>query len=296
MAQAAYMQAANSFAMLDLTADFSPRRENGGFFSQRRGATIMALDLPREAYDSFAANFERELEKRGYGDVRRSRLPGRADEHLYFFAHQDSPVGRFDKHMLIIRNAERALYVTLTVNPPEQTENPLSPLEAMNILASARIAHERKKVRAGYGLDYLGGFIKSEAMAGETGVYVPAKSNIALPAGSIRPVFIVAPSISRRPLDDLANASRRLIVKFKRFSNVALEAEEKREIDGLPAYGLAGRAVNRANGEEVGIYQMLIKRPGGGYFRLVGIAPLRLFPSYRKRFRRMAASFYLARN
>ena len=94
----------------------------------------------------------KELEKKGYSEVRREKLHGRHDEHLFFFARQHTPVGQFDKYLLIFRDAQRAAYVTITVNPIEKVETPLSYIGAKNILAKVALSNQRAAISKHYAL------------------------------------------------------------------------------------------------------------------------------------------------
>ena len=76
-ARARSMQAGNSYVKLSLPDSFKPQSRFAGFFSKESGATIMVLDLPREAYSQFTNRFERELTNKGYSEVRREKINGR---------------------------------------------------------------------------------------------------------------------------------------------------------------------------------------------------------------------------
>ena len=84
------------------------------------------------------------------------------------------------------------------------------------------------------------------------------------------------------------------MAKFSRFRNIKLMAEEDLMVDGMQGYGLSGTAINKSNGQPVGIYQLVLANPKGGYFRIVGVAPRKLFTHYLLEYRRMAASFHLS--
>ncbi len=284
----------NSYVVLDLPDSFKPQSRFAGFFSADAGATIMVLDLPRAAYNGFTDHFERELERKGYSEVRHGKLPDRHDDHLFFFARQHTPVGQFDKYLLVFRNAKRAAYVTITVNPIEKVDTPLSYIEARNILSRARLSRHRAAVAKGYKLAYTGLFRERETVIGTTSVFVPRKQITASGSGRTgKPMLVVAPSLSHRKVRDLHATARALMHKFTRFRDMKLRAEEDVIVDGMKGYGLSGVTINKSDKRRMGIYQLVLANPQGGYFRIVGIAPEKAFQRYLDEFRRMAASFRL---
>ncbi len=292
-AQARSMQASNSYVKFSLPDAFQPQSRFAGFFSKDAGATIMVLDLPREAYSQFTNRFERELTNKGYSEVRREKLNGRHDDHLFFFARQHTPVGQFDKYLLIFRNNERAAYVTITVNPIEQVETPLSYIGAKNILAKVSLSSKRARTDKSYYLTYKGAFKERSTIAGSTTIFALKRPPESLSKKSSKPLFVIAPSLSRNKLTGLKDTGRQLMAKFSRFRDIKLMAEEDLMVDGMQGYGLSGTAINKSNGQPVGIYQLVLANPKGGYFRIVGVAPRKLFAHYLLEYRRMAASFHL---
>lgn len=294
MVVARTVQAENSYVILQLPDSFKPQKRHAGFFSKDAGATIMILDLPRNAFDRFTRHFVKELEKKGYSEVRHGRLPGRKDEHLFFFARQHTPVGQFDKYLLIFRNSQRAAYVTITVNPIERVETPLSYIEAQNILARVSLSNRRAVVAKNYQLAFTGDFRERNTIAGSTSLYVLKKKRTwpgPRENSAVRPMFVIAPSLSRQQLEDLTKTGRKLMRGFARFRDMRLEAEEDLVVDGLPGYGLSGSATDSTSNQKTGVYQLILANPQGGYFRLVGIAPRKDFGYYLPQFRAMAASF-----
>lgn len=291
-AEARNMKAGNSYVVLDLPESFKSQTRFAGFFSKDSGATIMVLDLPREAYVQFTNRFDKELENKGYSEVRRGKLNGRHDEHLFFFARQHTPVGQFDKYLLILRNAQRAAYVTITVNPIEKVETPLSYIGAKNILAKVRLSNTRAARSRHYHISYLGAFKERSTIVGSTTIYA-LKTPLRGRPGQDKPMFVIAPSLSRHKINDLKTTGRALMAKFSRFRNMKLQADEELMVDGMKGYGLSGFAVNKSNNHRVGVYQLILTNPKGGYFRIVGVAPRKSFPRYLDEFRRMAASFRL---
>jgi len=289
-ASARFMQANNSYVQLDLPETFRPESRFAGFYSKDSGATIMVLDMPRAAYQQFTNRFDKELEHKGYSEVRQSKLRGRHDDHLFFFARQHTPVGQFDKYLLIIRDQKRAAYVTITVNPIEKVETPLSYIEAQNILAKVKFSNHRAVIDKPYDLTYLGLFKERNTIVGSTTIYALKKTKKQMKGNAL---FVIAPSLSRHKVADLAATGRALMAKFSRFRNMNLTAEEKMNIGGMRGYGLSGTAIKKSGGQRVGVYQLVLANPAGGYFRIVGVAPHKNFPFFLQEFRQMAASFRL---
>ncbi|MCF6199134.1 MAG: hypothetical protein L3J67_07010 [Hyphomicrobiaceae bacterium] len=287
---ARFMQANNSFVVLDLPESFRPERRFAGFYSKEAGATIMVLDLPRNAYGQFTNRFDKELEHKGYSEVRQSKLHGRNDEHLFFFARQHTPVGQFDKYLLIIRDGKRAAYVTITVNPIEKVETPLSYIEAQNILAKVKLSNKRAVIDKLYNLTYLGLFKERNTIVGSTTIYSLKKPK---EQAKSKPLFVIAPSLSQHKVADLAGTGRALMAKFSRFRDMNLTAEEQLSVDGMKGYGLSGSAIKKSSGQRVGVYQLVLANPAGGYFRIVGVAPHKKFAFFLQEFRQMASSFRL---
>ncbi len=292
------MKADNSYVRLELPDSFVPQTRFAGFYSKDAGATIMVLDLPLEAYAQFTNRFDRELVRKGYSEVRQGKLHGRSDEHLFFFARQHTPVGQFDKYLLILKNTQRAAYVTITVNPIEKVETPLSYIEAQNILARVKLENKRAARSKNYHLSYLSNFKERSTIAGSTTIFVlkdpPSQQHMA-PPESNKPMFVVAPSLSRQKIADLPATGRKLMASFSRFRDMKLDAQEELSVDGMKGYGLSGTAIKKSNKQRVGVYQLILANPRGGYFRIVGVAPHKEFNHYLLEFRRMAASFVLAK-
>lgn len=295
-ALARVVQAPNTHVLLELPDSFEAQERYGGFLSKDAGATVMVLDLPLHAYGDFAEGFDKDLHAKGYSDIRREQLPGRDDDHLFFYARQHTPVGQFDKYLLVLKDADRAAYVTITVNPIEKVETPLSYIEATNILSAIRLAGHTLDAPPPYELGYLGPFRLSGRMIGATGLYALAddtETGTPDEAGSGRPMFVVTPSLSKRAIADLKKVGRELMFKFARLDDIRLAAEEDVTVAGMKGYGLTATARRKSDKSPVGLYQLLLAQPGGGYYRLVGVASKDSFDKLLDEFRRMAASLRL---
>lgn len=287
---AAPRQAPGSRVVIELPEHFTPSNLFTGFSSDTTGATVVILELPGQAYDEMRAGFTPEaLARQGVRNATSAKLP-RPDDHLFMVAEQTSPSGDVAKFFVLFRDGGVTVLVSANI-PKGSLDNGDIPRAAIeHALASARTSDAPAAAPALYTLGYLGPFQEAGVLLGHSRLYTEDGRLQAPEGGELRAAFIVAPSIDRRPIADLGAFSR---VQFQ-----SLAADPGQPIlrtltvSGLDAVEIVTSAEDNAMPSPAdGFYQLVVRLSGGGYFRLVGTAPMARWPALLPEFRRMGESF-----
>lgn len=291
VANAVPRQAHNSRVVLDLPAGFEPAPLFSGFINERLGVSYVILESPREAYEEIVAGFTpRELAKRGITGPERGSLT-RTGDHVYMRARQVSPAGTYAKFFVVFRTGDQSILITANVPIDALRTGTVTAAGIEQVLASAATA-SRTAVRELYRLDYLGQFKQAGTLIGTSKVYTRDGRIGPVREGQPHAVFVVAPSLDTRPIEEPHDFATRLLTSLTGYRDIKFDTPAEVSVDGHTSIAIEAQAADAETGTPVDILQVLLPAPGGGYFRLLGIAPRSeaLIPE----FRRMAQGFKLA--
>ena len=290
-ASALLQQAHNSRVVLDLPDGYEAAPLFSGFINERLGVSYVILESPLDTYDELVQGFApEELAKRGITNPERGTLM-RSGDYVYMRARQASAAGTYAKFFIVFRTADQSVLITANVPSEALDQDIVKPADIERVLASAHTASE-PSVRELYRLDYLGGFKPAGTLIGTSKVFTRDGRIGPVREGEPRAVFLVAPSLDKRPVQEPQAFATRLLTALTGYRDLALGAPVDIEVGNITGVAITATAADSETGTRVEMLQVLLPAPGGGYFRLLGIAPKSeaLIPE----FRRMAERFRLA--
>lgn len=283
-------QALNSRVVLDLPAGFEPSPLFSGFTNENLGVSYVIFETPHEAFDELVSGFTPDgLAKRGITSAERGTLP-RKDDHIYIRAQQASPAGMYEKFFVVFRTADQSVLVSANVPIETMRDGKVTAAAVESVLSSAKTV-PHLAVRELYRLGYLGEFKQAGTVIGTSTVYTRDGKIEPERKGQSRPVFMVAPSLDRRPVKEPQAFATKLLTSLTGYRQLKLSTPTEITVGGLEGISIEATAVDTTEQRPVNILQILLPAPGGGYYRLLGITPtsVTLIPE----FRRIAQSFEL---
>ncbi|MDX2258217.1 MAG: hypothetical protein NW205_04805 [Hyphomicrobiaceae bacterium] len=291
-AHAAVQQAPNSRVIIDLPAGFEAASLFSGFQNDRTGASYVVLEAPRSAYEEIARGFDAAaLAARGIREATVGRLE-RSDQHVYMRARQTSPAGEFAKFFVVFATADQTVLVTANVPDKALTSGEVAVADVERALASAATV-ATARIRELYELAYLGPFKEAGRVVGTSKVYTLDGRFEPGERGQSRASFLVAPSLDKRPVLDGEAFAARLVGTLPGHTSIKPGAPTPVAIDGLDGYIHTASATDADGGREVRILHAVLMGRGGGYFRLIGFAPVEEADRLIPEFRRMVEGFKL---
>jgi hypothetical protein len=284
-----------SRVVIDVPPNYQPANRFAGFMTPDQTMSIVILDTPAVGYDQMASGMNAEtLASRGFSKVEKRTLTGRAEPYVYLTAEQISPAGPLQKHILIIRNADHAAVITLSILKSNVDKPGATAAEIARMLISATLTATPAEVRSPFSFGYMGPFK-------DTGAQGPARlltlDGVAAPATPepARTLFLAAPSLQSADVGDLRTLADRIAVQVAGTREIAIAARKPVTIDGLDGIELVATGKTGDASTPVSLYQVFLKHPAGGYIRLVGqvatSSAATMFPEFEK----IAQSFKLAR-
>lgn len=292
-AAARQQQAPNSRVVLELPDGYVPSTQFSGFQHEAHGSSFVILEVPAKAYDELAGGMTSDkLATRGIRDVARGKL-ARTDEHVFMRGRQSSAAGDFVKFFVVFKAADMAVLVSANVPAAAIIDGTVKSEEIERVLASAATT-DKRSVRELFRLGHLGPFKEAGTFVGTSKIYTLDGRMEPERKGEPRAVFIVAPSLDLRPVDDLADFAAKLLQTITGYVELKTGEPRRSTVAGLAAVLIDAEAKDAKEGRPMRLHQAVLAGKGGGYFRLIGITPAddaaRLMPE----FKRMIESFRLA--
>jgi len=288
-------QAPNSRVVIDLPKGYEPSPLFSGFQNDNLGVTFVILEAAATAYDDLIAGFDAAtLSKRGITDAE-TRSLNRTDTHLYMRARQVSTAGVYAKFFVAFKTTDQAILVSVNVPEPAIKSGNVNVAAIEAALATARTVPRRAEQTL-YRLTELGSFKEARTLVGTSKVLtLDGKLSSKARTGGTQASFIIAPSLDRRPVSDASAFAEKLLRGLSGYNAITVEASVEVEIAGMPGVEIEATATNATDGTPVRLHQTLLSAPGGGYFRLLGMAPETQAAALLPEFRRIARGFELAR-
>lgn len=265
-------QAPNSRVAMVLPPAFQPARLYSGFEDERNGISFVIFEAPAAAFDEMRTAFTPEsLAARGLTDGRAGRLK-RNDEHIYMQARQSSPAGIYSKFFVLFRTGDQTVLVTANV-PERALETHATNAETIESALASAVTVAVTDIKELYRFGYLGPFKEAGRVAGTSKLYTPDGRLEPERKGLSRPALIVAPSIDKRPVGDVATTAKALLQTLAGYRDISIGIPEPVTVSGLKGVSLQGEAKDAQSGAEIVIHQVLLVAHDGGYYRLVGLVP-----------------------
>jgi hypothetical protein len=286
------IQAPNSHVVLDLPDGFAPASSFSGFQHDGLGISYVIQELPPEVYDELIAGFTPEtLATRGVMDAEIGTLarPGR---HIYIRGRQAQGGAAFEKLIVVIKADAATVLISANVPRKALDTKAVSIADVEAVLAGASISANPND-RALYRLTELGPFKQAGRFLGTATLYTLDGVLAPKAKGEARSAFIVAPSLDRGPVGNANELAQRLVRSLAGFRDIAPGDPLAVKIAGLDGVAIDATAVNEGDGHPVRVHQVLLVRPDGGYFRLVGVARAEEAGKLMTDFKRMSESFKL---
>lgn len=291
-APASLQQAPNTRVVIDLPQGFEPSRLFSGFQNDTTGVTFVILEAPRDAYAALIEGFDpASLRKRGITDPEPGRLE-RSDEHVYMRARQISPSGVYAKFFVAFRTPDQSILVSVNVPQTALENGAVTIPQIEEALTTARTV-PLKTTRELYRLTHLGPFKEAGTLIGTNSVLTLDGKLTPHRQGLAQPAFIVAPSLDKRTIPDPEMFAARLLSSLSGYSSISSQPPRRISIAGMDGIEIEATAVNDADGTPMRLIQTLLLGRGGGYFRLLGLAPEKDAEALLPRFREIAAGFEL---
>ncbi len=287
-------QAPGSRIVLDLPDIYKPAPRFAGFIDQPRGISIILTEFPAEAYEQVIQGMTPEtLATKGFTNTTVGKLE-RDDTHVYVTAEQASGGVAYAKFLLILRAPSATALVTVNVPKDHIVRGVASAAEIALVLKTARVADAVAPEKPLFSLSYLGPFKRAGTLSGAATLYT--LDGVLAPATPEpdRTVFIVAPSLDKRPIADVEAFSRNALQSLPSSKDVAVTTVRKLKIAGRDATELVAAATHAQTGTPLLIVQTVRVLSGGGYVRMIGLTPASGSDKFLPEFRKMAESYSAA--
>jgi hypothetical protein len=302
-AAAKVLKAPGSRVSIDLPLNYEVSKLYNGFIMPQTGLSIIVFEFPASSLEAMKARLTPDvLAAKGLTNVVHGKLK-RSDDHLYLTAEQAAaksspsklvqPLGRVKKHILLFRNGAHAALITANVPEVFVEQGVVSRAHIATVFATAKIEAEAAPANDPFTLGYLGRFKEAGKLQASAKLYTEDGRLIPAERGTVRNAVLVAPSINRLPISDAAAYAKRAWDGFRGYDGLKIVGETKTSAGGLDGYWIKGTATRKTAAGAVPVYlsQVFLKRPRGGYFRIVLIAKAAERSALEPEFAKIVAGF-----
>ncbi|MGD9802710.1 MAG: hypothetical protein AB7E81_18355 [Hyphomicrobiaceae bacterium] len=273
-ALARMQQAPASRVVIDLPDGYKPARLFTGFLNEAAGASLIVVEMPGEAYEQLANGLTPEaLAAKGIMKAEAGKLD-RIEPYLYMRGEQMSGQGPVAKFMVAFKRHGVTALVTANVQKASIEAGTVTAADIEHMFTTATIAATAPPARDVFSLGYLGPFRPAGKILGASRAYTLDGKFEPSKAGVKRALLLVAPSLDLRPVTDAEAQAKALFKGLPGLKDTHVLNLRSIEIAGVPAIEIVGKAVDKDEGGEVSLYQVLVLPPRGGYYRLLGQVPM----------------------
>jgi hypothetical protein len=291
-ASAEVMQAQNSRVAVDVPAGFEVSKQFAGFQNEALQASFVIIDMPEAAFDQIKAGITPQaMAAKGVQNAQLGTL-ARAEPYVYFTGEQASPLGPVGKFILVFREGGVTAFITANVPKEALVAGTITPAAIEAAFTSARVVEAPGAAKPLFTLGDLGKLKDAGPFAGTARAYtLDGKLD---PGGKApgRTLFLVAPSLDNQPVGDPKAFAAKAMQSFAGATKIKVISTKDVTIGGLK--GIASRATATASGDDgppLGIYHVVLFKPEGGYFRMVGQTSEIKKEGTLAEFERIAATF-----
>lgn len=243
-----------------------------GFIHPVAGASIVIAELPPGQFDKIKAGFtDAALAEKGLANVARSQLQ-RPDQHFYFTATQALREQEYTKFVMMIADSKATAVITVNVPTSSLTDGFVKRDAVAVTLQTAKFTEKAAPIVKPFSLSYLGPFKEAGKLSGPAILYTEDGSLQAATPGQTRNVLIVAPSLDKFVVTELSGFAELAVHNLGGFGEITVVKKSDVQIAGLEGVRIDAKGKAVSDQTDVTIHQVILKRNGGGYFRLVSIA------------------------
>lgn len=264
-----------------------------GFVDETSGASIVLMELPLAAFYRLqkSGNAAETFAAQGIANASPQTLPARRGDYIYFHGEQTTALVDYIKHILVFSEGGIAAMVTVNVPRAALTSGLITGAEIESILSSARVEPVALEGPRLFALEYLGAFEEDPTLSGSAKGYRIRRPSGAELSKGLQPLFLIAPSLTAARVRDLKGLAEQIFHEIEQVRDKTIEAVETIEIGSCPAVEVTGQGLDAFTRERAMLYQAVVEAPHGGYFRLLGLAPLPEASMFVHEFRKIARSF-----
>lgn len=289
------LKAPGSRVRIDLPNAYQVSNLFQGFIHPVADISIFVIETPATAYGVLAASLTPEkLAKKGLIDIKKGTL-ARKDDYVYYTAAQNHAQGTFFRHMLLIHNKTHAALITANVPKALMDKAIVDPAHVPAALATVHLDQDAAPSNDPYAIAYLGSFKEAGRLRGQSKLYTQDGSIIPPKQGAVRNALIVAASINQLPVKDLKELAKRAWASLPGYQGLEATSEKPVTIGGLEGFQISGTATRPkpdGNGSvPLFVKHVLLKRPAGGYFRMIAIGKKADESTLAPEFEKIIASF-----
>ena len=244
-----------------------------GFLHPNARASIIIAELPTSRYAEIIAGMTDEaLAAKGISNIERGNLE-RPDEHHFFTGRQNARGEEITKFILLLRNTDTVAVITANVPKMAVTDGDLTHDEIRKALASATLTDTAAPIVKPFTVPDTSAFKEAGKIMGSAILYTLDGVLAPKEKGTTRSVLIIGPSIDRIDISDidLKRFSQQALDNLGGYENLATEAGADVTVGGMKGVRQKATAVAASTKTPVKLDQVLLVRPGGGYFRLLAV-------------------------
>jgi hypothetical protein len=259
-----------------------------GFMREDTLSSIVLVEMPVEAFPQFEAVTPAAFAAQGMQHVGTCRVPSLAVPQVCHRVTQDSEVGLFRKWFLVLGHA--AFTAQVVVNVPDEAiaAGRMSEAEIEAALATIALAGdpaEDPRSALPFTLDEGPHLAFQAVLSGSAALFVDPEEG-----DGRQPTLVAASSLDLIDTADAAAYARSAFARIATVEGPAVTETAVIEVAGMAGVELQGEGRDSESQEALYLYQALVLRPDGGYFRVVGIAPKAARELYESAFRAAAHS------
>lgn len=289
------LKAPGSRVRIDLPNAYQVSNLFQGFIHPVADISIILIETPAAAYDALAASLTPEkLAQKGLFDIKKGTLP-RKDDYVYYTATQKYARGTFVRHMLLIHNKTHAALITANVPNVLADKAIVDPAHVLKALATIQLDDEAAPSQDPYAIAYLGSFKEAGRLRGKSKLYTQDGSLIPPRKGTIRNALVVGASINQLQVKDLKELAKRAWASLPGYQDLKATSEKPVTIGGLEGFQISGTATrpdpDGKGSVPVFVEHVLLKRPEGGFFRMIAIGKKADESKLAPEFEKIIASF-----
>jgi hypothetical protein len=281
------VRVADTSVALEPPAGFTTATRFSGFERAELQASIMVTEVPAPFAGVSAGMNERGLASRGMTLLSSAKRQIDGQPALLLSVTQSANGVEFLKWMLVTGDAKRTVMVIATF--PRRSEAELSePMRTAVLSTHATAATPpdtfeglRFRVSPSASLK-IAGRMNNMLMLTETGTIGPHGPDAA--------VFLIGPSVSAVPIDDLKTFAIQRAQQTKQLKNVRIAQQQPTAIAGASAHELVAEGTDAATGRTVTLYQVVVPDEGG-YVLMQGLVTSTRGTAMVPEFRRIAKSY-----
>lgn len=260
----------------------SEGRTFAGFEDREKGAAVLLVDMPAEAFPQLEASFtDAALAEKGIKVQRRENFPVAGAKGILVTGTQAAGAVTLRKWVLLAGND--MLTALVTVQVPEGQDAAYPDAKVRAALSTLAFRSARDQVAAlPYTLNDLAGFRVVRTLGGSTVILTDGPNNVV--DGAEQPYFVVSVAGGSPRDDERGRFAVRALAGLPGLKDLQVERAEPLRIANHTGYEVMAKGVDARTGTPVKVIQWM-RFGTTGHMRMVGVTPLDSFPELYPRLR-----------